>query len=63
MKIIVETETVTIEIDLVARTLKASLPAIGELGEIRVDNADPTMIHLTLPFDSAGVQYGVVDSS
>ena len=51
MKIIVETlNGATIEIDLEGQTLKASIPVVDVLGEIRVVDGTPPIVHLTLPF-------------
>ena len=51
MKIIVETlNGATIEIDLEGQTLTASIPVVDVLGEIRVEDGTPPIVHLTLPF-------------
>ena len=54
MKISIEAGgNIVIEIDLDTQTLTTALP-VGELGEIIVENGEPPIVHLTLPFGQVG---------
>jgi hypothetical protein len=55
VKIIIQVdEEDIIEIDLEEKVLVTALP-VGEPGEIRVEDGDPPIVHLTLPFGKLAI--------